>query len=103
MLRPNNGVFFNHLSTRVFHEQVDKFQRHSWHPLFTSDFEEAHNLFAPSDADDKTRIYRRLAKEGAKYHIGMVYSTQSVTSVSKDLLGQNGEFFSLFIWRLRTR
>jgi DNA helicase HerA-like ATPase len=47
----------------------------------------------PSDEDEATKIYRRLAKEGAKYHIGMVYSTQSVTSVSKDLLSQTENFF----------
>src|SRR6185312_6463019 len=56
-------------------------------------FEEAHNLFAANDDDERTKIYRRLAKEGAKYQIGMVYSTQSVTSVSKDLLGQTENFF----------
>ena len=33
------------------------------------------------------------AKEGAKYHIGMVYSTQSVTTVNKDLVGQTENFF----------
>jgi Helicase HerA, central domain len=86
--------FSNHLSTRVFHEHVDKFTTNTLGDHYLQlYFEEAHNLFAPSDEDEKTRIYRRLAKEGAKYHIGMVYSTQSVTSVSKDLLAQTENFF----------
>jgi DNA helicase HerA-like ATPase len=56
-------------------------------------FEEAHNLFASSDNDEGTKIYRRFAKEGAKYHIGMVYSTQSPTTINSDLLAQTENFF----------
>ncbi len=43
--------------------------------------------------DEKNTIYTRFAKEGAKYHIGMVYSTQSPTSISRDLLAQTENFF----------
>ncbi len=86
--------FSVHLSTAVFHRQVDKFSNNKLGDRYLQlYFEEAHNLFAPNDTDDATKIYRRLAKEGAKYHIGMVYSTQSVMSVSKDLLGQTENFF----------
>jgi hypothetical protein len=86
--------FSVHLSTAVFHRQVDKFSSNELGNHYLQlYFEEAHNLFAPSDTDERTKIYRRLAKEGAKYQIGMVYSTQSVTSVSKDLLGQTENFF----------
>jgi Helicase HerA, central domain len=86
--------FSKQLSTAVFYEQVDKFSNDNLGNHFVElYFEEAHNLFAPSDTDEKTTIYRRLAKEGAKYHIGMVYSTQSVSSISKDLLGQTENFF----------
>jgi len=86
--------FSKQLSTAVFYEQVDKFSNDKLGNHFVElYFEEAHNLFAPTDKDEKTKIYRRLAKEGAKYHIGMVYSTQSVSSVSKDLLGQTENFF----------
>ncbi|MGI9102520.1 MAG: ATP-binding protein [Terriglobales bacterium] len=82
------------LSTAVFHEQVNKFSNNKLGNKFIQVyFEEAHNLFAANDSDERTKIYRRLAKEGAKYHIGMVYSTQSVTTVSKDLLAQTENFF----------
>ncbi len=89
--------FSVHLSTAVFHKQVDKFSNNKLglHYLQLY-FEEAHNLFGTTDNDERTKIYRRLAKEGAKYHIGMVYSTQSVTSVSKDLLAQTENFFIVF-------
>jgi len=55
-------------------------------------FEEAHNLF-PTRDQDIVDIYRKLAKEGAKYHIGMVYSTQSVTTINRALLAQTENFF----------
>ena len=82
------------LSTAVMHRQVEKFSSNELGNHYLQlYFEEAHNLFASDDKDERTKIYRRLAKEGAKYQIGMVYSTQSVTSVSKDLLGQTENFF----------
>ena len=85
--------FSDDLSRKIFAHQVDKFSNNRLGDHFVQMyFEEAHNLFPASDADAKD-IYRRLAKEGAKYHIGMVYSTQSVTTVNKDLLGQTENFF----------
>jgi DNA helicase HerA-like ATPase len=55
-------------------------------------FEEAHNLF-PKDDKDLRGVYARFAKEGAKFHIGMVYSTQSPSTVNRDLLAQTENFF----------
>jgi DNA helicase HerA-like ATPase len=55
-------------------------------------FEEAHNLF-PSNDKDLTGVYARFAKEGAKFQIGMVYSTQSPSTMNKDLLAQTENFF----------
>lgn len=85
--------FSTHLSRSVFYHQVDKFSNNRLGNHFIQlYFEEAHNLF-PADEKDAQDIYKRVAKEGAKYHIGMVFSTQSVTSISKDLLGQTENFF----------
>ena len=39
------------------------------------------------------RIVDRLAKEGAKLNIGIVYSTQSIESLSPDLLKNTENFF----------
>jgi hypothetical protein len=87
------NYFSVHLSKAIFHTQVDKFSNNklSNHYLQLY-FEEAHNLF-PSKEQDEVDIYRRIAKEGAKYHIGMVYSTQSPTTINKDLLAQTENFF----------
>jgi hypothetical protein len=54
-------------------------------------FEEAHRLFSKDDSDLNS-IYNLLAKEGAKLNIGMIYSTQSMTTVSPDLLKNADNF-----------
>jgi hypothetical protein len=87
------NYFSVHLSKAIFHNQVDKFSNNKLGNHFLQlYFEEAHNLF-PSKEQDEVDIYRRIAKEGAKYHIGMVYSTQSPTTINKDLLAQTENFF----------
>lgn len=84
--------FSYELSNAIFNNQVDKFTNNALGNHFVQlYFEEAHNLFPAND--DRDDIYRRIAKEGAKYHMGMVYSTQSVTSINRDLLGQTENFF----------
>ncbi|GMU26328.1 MAG: hypothetical protein AMXMBFR16_12330 [Candidatus Uhrbacteria bacterium] len=54
-------------------------------------FEEAHRLFRKDDSDLNS-IYNLLAKEGAKLNIGMVYSTQSMTTISPDLIKNTDNF-----------
>lgn len=85
--------FSAHLSTAVFHRQVEKFSSNELGDHYVQMyFEEAHNLFPAQTARD-VDIYQRLAKEGAKYHIGMVYCTQSPTTINRDLLAQTENFF----------
>jgi DNA helicase HerA-like ATPase len=80
------------LCLEVFKSQMEKFTSNTLGDKFIQlYFEEAHNLF-PKD-EDVTTIYSRLSKEGAKYHIGMVYSTQSPSTINKDLLAQTENFF----------
>ena len=45
------------------------------------------------DDKDLTGVYARFAKEGAKFHIGMVYSTQSPSTINRELLAQTENFF----------
>ena len=40
-----------------------------------------------------THVYARFAKEGAKFHIGIAYATQSPTTINPDLLAQTENFF----------
>lgn len=86
--------FSRELSVAVFHHQTEKFTSNKLGNHFIQlYFEEAHNLFGYNDTSEDTKIYRRFAKEGAKYHIGMVYSTQSPSTVNSDLLAQTENFF----------
>lgn len=55
-------------------------------------FEEAHNLFPKTDKEVATDVYNKLAKEGAKFHISMVYATQSMSTLSPDLLKNTENF-----------
>jgi hypothetical protein len=49
--------------------------------------EEAHNLL-----QDPSGVFYRIAKEGRKYGIGMLYSTQSPSAIPSDILAQTENF-----------
>jgi hypothetical protein len=84
--------FSDLLSNAVFSHQVEKFSNDRLGNHFIQVyFEEAHNLFPRRD--EPKGIYSRFAKEGAKYHIGIVYSTQSPSTIYSDLLAQTENFF----------
>ena len=84
--------FSDMLSRAVFSHQEVKFTSdklgNTYIQLY---FEEAHNLFPKSS--DFTDVYARFAKEGAKFHIGIVYCTQSPSTINKELLAQTENFF----------
>ena len=85
--------FSNLLSRAIFSRQEEKFTSNKLGERFVQlYFEEAHNLFPP-DSKDLTGVYARFAKEGAKFHIGIVYSTQSPSTINRDLLAQTENFF----------
>jgi hypothetical protein len=81
------------VSSAVFKRQMEKFTADRLGDHYVQFyFEEAHNLF-PRDDRNLRNIYNRLAKEGAKLHVGIVYSTQSLESLSPDLLKNTENFF----------
>jgi len=85
--------FSDMLSKAVFNHQEKRFVDNNLGEHFVQlYFEEAHNLFPP-ESKDLTGVYARFAKEGAKFHIGMVYSTQSPSTINSELLAQTENFF----------
>lgn len=54
--------------------------------------EEAHNLFERDSRKGESDPWVRISKEAAKYHIGLVYATQEISSVDKRILSNTSNF-----------
>jgi hypothetical protein len=86
--------FADLLSKAVFAHQEKKFSENNLKNNYIQMyFEEAHNVFKINNPNDVTDIYSRIAKEGAKFQLGIVYSTQSPSTINKELLIQTENFF----------
>lgn len=76
---------------KIFYYNLEEFTKGNFPPKVILYVEEAHNLIGKDM--DITNIWPRTAKEGAKYGIGMVYSTQEPSSINKNILSNTENWF----------
>lgn len=81
------------LCQKIFSNSMNRFIGNLPNNFIQFYFEEAHNLFPKKDDKDLSQIYNRIAKEGAKLNLGMIYATQEVSSISANILKNTQNWF----------
>ena len=79
------------IAAYIFNASMDKFTNGQTPSNIVVYIEEAHNLIGKGM--DLTDTWPRLAKEGAKYKISLVYATQEVSSVHPNILANTENWF----------
>lgn len=72
-------------------EQQDKFRNFD----VLCFIEEAQNYLSPEQVKNGSGIYERLAKEGRKFHIGLVYVTQQPSAIDEKITSQTENIIAM--------
>lgn len=87
------SLYSERICRQVFVDAMGRFVENKPNNLIQFYFEEAHNLFPKKDDKDLSQIYNRIAKEGAKLNLGLIYATQEVSSISSNILKNTQNWF----------
>lgn len=87
------SLYSERICRKIFASAMNRFISNEPNNFIQFYFEEAHNLFPRREDKDLTQIYNRIAKEGAKLNLGLVYATQEVSSISSNILKNTQNWF----------
>lgn len=86
-------LYSEKICVKIFNSSMQKFINAEQNNFIQLYFEESHNLFPKKEDKDLSQIYARMAKEGAKLNLGMIYATQEVSSISSNILKNTQNWF----------
>ena len=86
-------LYSEDICEQIFADSMNQFVQNEPNNFIQFYFEEAHNLFPKKDDKDLSQIYNRIAKEGAKLNMGLIYATQEVSSISSNILKNTQNWF----------
>lgn len=74
----------------IFEQQISIFRTGKYCPIINLFIEEAHNVIGKNASIDS--LWPRIAKEGAKYNIGLIYATQEPSVIHDSILANTANF-----------
>lgn len=86
-------LYSERICRKLFADAMGRFIANQPNNFLQFYFEEAHNLFPRKEDKDLSQIYNRIAKEGAKLNLGLIYATQEVSSIGANILKNTQNWF----------